>query len=568
MSLYLRFLAALALAIGVAILGSCASESITALDKTTPQDASTLVITVLASGINLAWTGSEEPDFLEYRISRSNRANYGFHQVKALTDTTWTDTAVEVGNSYYYEISAVHQSEADSTLSQLAFGAVPSLGLFQIDGGAEFTASTTIEVSILAEGGTSALIWSGARADSASGQEFTFQDGGLTVPQLDLSEGEGTKTLWARLHQFSEEGDFSTPVCYKYSIVLDQTSPDVLPQVVSPQDGSTTEKYRVRLQWTPGSDQLCSNLFYDVYLWVDGSPELQVYSGSNPNCHVSGLDYQTAYNWRVVVFDGAGNQADCPAWSFTADDDLVLIPAGSFVMGSPYGEPGRNINETQHTVTLSRGFYLSPHEVTEEIWDAVMGAGNSSSLHPKANVSWDSAIEFCNAISEHRGFTPVYTIAGSGQVTWNPQADGYRLLTEAEWEYACRAESQTALANGEITDTDCFDPLLDQIGRYCGNNENQSSLVGSLSPNAWGVYDMHGNVWEWCWDYYLGDHPASPVTDPVSGGYVQESTTVYRLIRGGNFFNNAASCRSAERTCSAPTHSGYGIGFRIARSTD
>jgi formylglycine-generating enzyme required for sulfatase activity len=245
------------------------------------------------------------------------------------------------------------------------------------------------------------------------------------------------------------------------------------------------------------------------------------------------------------------------------EEEMVYVAPGSFQMGSPVGELGRDSNETQHPVTLTQGFFLSTHEVTEELWDEVMGGG-STSQEPKVYVSWDAAIAFCNALSEQEGLTPAYEIHGScGDVTWNRSASGYRLPTEAEWEHACRAGSETAFANGDITEIGCgYDPNLAAIGWYCGDDTGSHEEVGQKDPNAWGLYDMHGNVWECCWDGYRSDYENLTEEDPV---YDVEPES-FRVVRGGGWYNFAQHCRSAYRSSSYPSRGCYTIGFRIARS--
>ena len=230
---------------------------------------------------------------------------------------------------------------------------------------------------------------------------------------------------------------------------------------------------------------------------------------------------------------------------------LVLIPKGTFMMGSPEGEEARDEDETQHEVTISKDYYLGVTEVTQGQYEKVMGANpsyfqgdkikGSSSNHPVEMVSWKDAVEFCKKLSE----LPEEKAAGRV----------YRLPTEAQWEYACRAGSETAYSFGEssksLADYDWFGEHI----------KGQTHPVGKKKPNAWGLYDMHGNVWEWCSDWY-GEYPNGAVSDPV--GPLKGSD---RVNRGGSFGNIATLCRSASRSGFDPS-SYYRdcIGFRVALS--
>ena len=272
-------------------------------------------------------------------------------------------------------------------------------------------------------------------------------------------------------------------------------------------------------------------------------------------------DTQTLAADGTLTFSGTYVTDPGPTTGF------VQIPAGTFQMGSPTDEPGRSPNETLHTVTLTQGFYMSRTEVTEEWWDAVMGSGSSTSQLPKGDVSWDQAVAFCNQLSLDEGLTPAYTINGpNGDATWNHAANGYRLPTEAEWEYACRGGSQAAFCNGPITNISCspLDPNLDQVGWYCGNSGYTSHEVGQKTANAWGLHDMHGNLWEWVWDGYRADYQNLPSEDPV----YDVGPGTYRVIRGGNWYNYAQYCRSANRCYVNPNGSSDSIGFRPVRSTN
>jgi formylglycine-generating enzyme required for sulfatase activity len=259
--------------------------------------------------------------------------------------------------------------------------------------------------------------------------------------------------------------------------------------------------------------------------------------------------------------------------SVTYEGGFVLASPGTFTMGSPVDEHGRSNKETQHQVTLTKPFYLCDHEVTQSEWESVMGWNHSSSLgvdHPVELVSWYQAVQYCNDRSIRDGYTPAYTITSptysgnklaNATVTWDQSADGYRLPTEAEWEYACRAGSTTAFCNGPITESTCnpIDPNLNQVGWYCGNARTNPKDVGGKNANAWGLRDMHGNVYEWCWDWYGSYEVAA--TDPTG----PESGTD-RVQRGGSHFVYAMSCRSASRYYDSPSAGSGDCGFRLART--
>jgi formylglycine-generating enzyme required for sulfatase activity len=241
---------------------------------------------------------------------------------------------------------------------------------------------------------------------------------------------------------------------------------------------------------------------------------------------------------------------------------MVRIPGGTFTMGSPAGEPERDDNEVQHQVTVS-AFYMGKYEVTQREWREVMG-NNPSNFKgdnlPVEYVSWDDAVEYCNRRSQREGLTPAYTINGM-DVRWNRNASGYRLPTEAEWEYACRAGMTTPFSTGNNITTS----QANYDGNYPYNNNakgiyrEKTVNVGSFAPNGWGLYDMHGNVWEWCWDWY-GDYMSGTQTNPAG-----PSTGAYRVLRGGSWYGLGRFLRSASRGYGAPALRGNVVGFRLAR---
>ncbi len=258
----------------------------------------------------------------------------------------------------------------------------------------------------------------------------------------------------------------------------------------------------------------------------------------------------------------------------SAPEGFVLIKGGAFEMGSPESESWRGNDETQHSVTVS-DFYISPYEVTQKEYESVMG-NNPSTFDgdnlPVENITWLDAVSFCNALSEKNGLIPVYKINGQS-VSWDRSANGYRLPTEAEWEYACRAGTTTPFN----TETSISAEECNYYGHYPYNIEDnyfsQETLdtkpgeyrqttinVGSFKPNKWGLYDMHGNVGEWVWDYY-GAYPNSEQIDPTGA-----ETGSLRVYRGGGWNDFAKNMRSAYRATLAQNKSSFNIGMRLVCS--
>ena len=239
---------------------------------------------------------------------------------------------------------------------------------------------------------------------------------------------------------------------------------------------------------------------------------------------------------------------------------LRWIPAGSFTMGSPEGELGRDSDETQHSVTLTSGFYMGVFEVTQAQYQAVMGSNPSSysgNTRPVESVSWTTV----------RGGTWAGFSGGSpdsnsfiGKLRSKAGLSGFDLPTEAQWEYACRAGTTTALNSGVNLTSTTQDAAMDAVGRYLtdggGGYILRHTAVGSYTANSWGLYDMHGNVWEWCLDWYVEQFSTVAVTDP-KGSSSEDS----RVLRSGDWSAHAKYCRSASR--SSGSGSSQFIGFRL-----
>ena len=230
--------------------------------------------------------------------------------------------------------------------------------------------------------------------------------------------------------------------------------------------------------------------------------------------------------------------------------ECVLVPAGKFMMGSPASEEGRGDDEgPRRQVAISRPFYMGIYEVTQEQYQAVMGESPDDfedAKLPVGRTSWDDAVEFCRKLSQRTGRT-------------------VRLPTEAEWEYACRAGTTTPFNTGETISTDQANYGGDHVygsGRK-GLNRQAAVPVGTFKPNAWGLYDMHGNVFEWCADWYADSYAGAKNQDPQG-----PSSGTLRVYRGGRWGYSPRFCRSASRFRYAPGIRGFNYGFRAVVSLD
>jgi formylglycine-generating enzyme required for sulfatase activity len=313
--------------------------------------------------------------------------------------------------------------------------------------------------------------------------------------------------------------------------------------------------------------------------------------------------------------------------------NYVLLSRGGFVMGSEDGsrvvitdtdttripaEIGRDPDEERHHVGFNRGFYLGKTEITNQefvelgnwalanhyatttessMLDALDGSTvelinfdfpdtpidvqegtlrlkkPEDATRPLIEVTWYGAASFCDWLSLQESLARAYdhgdwTVNGGGVYS----ATGYRLPTEAQWEYACRAGTQTAFSSGDIVAGSCDEPNLDSVAWFCGNAGNTSHDVGTKAANAWGLFDMHGNVWEWCNDYYSPYEVHEPDPDPDIPDvivYIKDpagpTDGENRVLRGGRWLLSSTMCRSAARMMGTPDYRGMNIGFRVSQ---
>ena len=245
-----------------------------------------------------------------------------------------------------------------------------------------------------------------------------------------------------------------------------------------------------------------------------------------------------------------------PSGGFNTDvyktTKLVLrrIEAGSFTMGSPSGESGRDSDETQHKVTLTKPYYIGVFEVTQKQYALVMGRNPSNfsgEKRPVEMVSWNTI----RGNTDWPASSAVSAVSFMGRLRARTGL-AFDLPTEAQWEYACRAGTTTAYSYGASVNGDYM--------WYTSNSSSQTHEVGTKKPNGWGLYDMHGNVWEWCLDWYASSLGTAAVTDPKGA-----SSGSYRVLRGGSWNYSAGYCRSANRYFNSPSYANNNLGFRLSR---
>jgi len=266
-----------------------------------------------------------------------------------------------------------------------------------------------------------------------------------------------------------------------------------------------------------------------------------------------------SYRTNITVTANETTLHEVQMEPFNNSPEMVLVKGGSFKMGCTSEQAdGCEANEKpEHKVTVD-DFYIGKYEVTQELWESIMGSNRSDfkgAKLPADNVTWIDAVEFCNKLSEKEGLQKVY--GGTDfylNVTCDFTANGYRLPTEAEWEYAARGGSQAKGLKFSGSKT------LDEVGWNRDNSDEKTHEVGKKKPNELGLYDMSGNVHEWCWDWF-GDYSADDRTNPTGA-----SADRFHVLRGGSWMSYARQCRVSYRDREKPDDRSRTVGFRLARN--
>lgn len=437
-----------------------------------------------------------------------------------------------------------------------------------------FTSEYQAPVVLRSQGADSVTVWNEFELDGSNKTTFFLSDSLLTLSEWELNEGEGPKIVSAIF--FNSSDSHSTVV--SDTVIVDQTPPFRTPVMEFPAIGGVTPN-AVRFSWGESADQWCPEhqLKYTIRIEEVNGTSGKEHTGNDT--HYLGGDFQAgqSWEWSLKSVDMAGNESEESTGIFHVwEIDLPVfraIPSGSFTMGSPSSEYDSGGWESQYSVVLTKPFLCADKEIAFkqllpvlqwafeagkivvepegvfnaigsdrkklisfvtyspiDFTDGVFSYIGQSDERIAAELTWYGAVAFCDWLNELAGLAPVYDTASSWSTTGNVyESRGYRLPTEAEWEYACRAGSITAFSNGEMSNPFCHELVLDEIGWYCGNMDQFQYLPGMKIPNSWGLFDMHGGRAEWCYDW-ANEYPGFEVVDPVS-----EVPSYYRVLRGGGW---------------------------------
>ena len=402
------------------------------------------------------------------------------------------------------------------------------------------------------------------------------QDGYITGEELGLYL-EAEVVNYSKGNQHPQYGKIANPNLDRGDFVFALNAP-IEEKTVSPPTSTSTPTFN------PAAGSYISAQSVSITCATSGAAIRYTTDGSEPNSSSAVYNYPITVNrsttLKAKAFKEGWTESSTASASYTINTffpEMIYVPGGTFIMGGSNGS-GESDEEPSHSVSLS-SFYISKHQITQaecaqymqpaSIWTLDYGLGDD---YPAYNISWYAALKYCNLLSMAAELTAVYSISGStnpanwGEVptgsnaTWdaaicNWEADGYRLPTEAEWEYAARGATKAPdyLYSGSND--------VHAVAWHDGNSDGHSHPVGSKAANSIGIYDMSGNVWEWCWDWYgSGYYQSSPQDNPK--GPTNES---YRVLRGGSWFNYALNCRLANRNGDFPDLSDSRIGLRILR---
>ncbi len=391
-----------------------------------------------------------------------------------------------------------------------------------------------------------------------------FSQDGIKITQQQISGLDSIKNYYWRVRSINSSGTSNWSVPRLFTTTLGTIPP--APAIIYPASNGFNVPNSPVIKWNASKGAISYNL--QISLASNFSSLVTDIAGIKDTVKtVTGLDSAKQYFLRVYSVNRYGYSASASVTSFVTVTPtqplvpvMVLVPSGTFTMGSTAGDSDEL---PLHSVTLS-SYYISKTEVTQGQWKAVMGSNPSyfpgvGDNGPVEEVTWYDCISYCNKLSIKEGKTPVYSIGGNtspgswstGTIDRNTSAKGYRLPTEAEWEYAARGGNQTNNYTYSGSNT------VDNVAWYSSNSGSTTHLVSTRTANELGISDMSGNVWEWCWDWY-GSYTSASQTNPTGA-----SSGSSRLLRGGSWNSSSYVCRVSYRGYDFPDLRNSDLGFRV-----
>ena len=456
---------------------------------------------------------------------------------------------------------------ADPTRSGYVF-----TGWFDTDtGGNEYNFGTAVtsDITLYAQWTiiTYTVSYNFNRGDSTEPSTETVEHGGTaTGPTTEPTRIGYTFDGWYTAETGGDAFDFETAVIAAIKLYA-QWTPTLTVSGLNPADGSAIMDTTPTFSW----DAVAGAAGYELQLSDSrgGVETAQIQSVTDTSYTPSSIltNEQTHY-WRVRAVDGVGQKGDWSA-GYSLDvqvpfPDFVHVAGGTFYMGSTDSDAYSD-ESPEHSVMVN-SFYMAETELTFDQYDAYCTAegiskpddeGWGRGSRPVINVSWYDAVKYSNWLSEQEGLSKVYSISGTS-VTLNQSANGYRLPTEAEWEYAARGGSQSKGYKYAGSND------VNEVGWHWFNSGKKTHPVKDKKANELGLYDMSGNVWEWCWDWYDSDYySSSPGVNPTG-----PSSGSRRILRGGNWYQDSKYLRIADRSYNSPGNSNNNYGFRVVRTAD
>jgi len=520
--------------------------------------------------ITLKWE-SKESD-LTYRIEFDGKTY-------TTKNKNYTVSASERGKTYSWKVTAVNEFGKETTSETYSFTT-------QSNRAPNTPSNPSPSNNVTNQPLTMTLSWDCSDPD---GDILTYDVyfGTSSNPTTKVSTGQsgksinrsnlsyGTTFYWKVVAKDSKGATTEGP---EWRFTTQSNRAPNTPSNPSPSNNATNQPTTITLSWEC-SDPDGDAVTYDVYFGTSSNSMTKVSSGQTLNR--SNLSIGTTYYWKVVAKDSKGATTEGPVWKFTTQSaptttsytpssivpQMVLVDKGSFTMGDTWGGGGSDEKPT-HKVTFTYDFYIGKYEVTFNEYDAFCNATGRSKpsdsgwgrgTRPVINVSWWDAIAYCNWLSEKEKLPKAYDNNGNlldkdGRVTTDPsKVVGYRLPTEAEWEYAARGGSKSKGYKYAGSDN------VNDVAWYYQNSGSKTQEVGKKAPNELGIYDMSGNVWEWCSDWF-GNYSSSAQTNPYN------NSGSSRVNRGGSWGNGATYARVALRSYYSPTFTSYYLGFRITRT--